>query len=150
MSQLPSAQAVVTHHFNTNAEQVFDAWLSPEMIARFMFGPAVRPGEAIIRLQNDPRVQGVFSYLIRRGDVEINHIGTYTYIDRPRMLGFTWAVAGQGDSSDVKIQVTSDDAGCTATLTHTMQPQWVEYVPKIAGSWRSMMEHLDRVLKQNA
>ena len=146
--QTTSAKAIVTHPFNVSAEQIFDAWLDPKMIARFMFGPSVRPNESIIHLRNDPRVNGTFSYLVKRGDTEINHIGTYTKIERPGTLAFTWAVAGQGDSSDVIIQVIANPSGCVATLAHEMQPQWAEFVSKIEGSWRSMMEHLDRVFKE--
>lgn len=78
----------VSHAFDTSAERVFDAWLDPEMIGRFMFGPALRE-ETIIHLNLDARVGGAFSFKVRRGDQDIDHVGHYREIDRPRRLVFT-------------------------------------------------------------
>jgi len=54
---------LVSHAFDMSAERVFDAWLDPEMIGRFMFGPALRE-ETVIHLKLDPRVGGAFSFKV--------------------------------------------------------------------------------------
>ena len=81
----------VERTINAPAERVFDAWLDPVWIGRFMFGPHLRD-EHIVSLSNEPRVGGVFNYRVTRQGVEINHTGTYREIDRPRRLVFTWGV----------------------------------------------------------
>jgi hypothetical protein len=66
MSSLPPAVARVTRQFNASAERVFDAWLSPDLIGRWMFGPNVRD-EEVVRILVDARVGGAFSFIVRRG-----------------------------------------------------------------------------------
>jgi uncharacterized protein YndB with AHSA1/START domain len=60
----------VTRLFTATAERVFDAWLKPEMIGTWMFGPAVRE-EEVIGIAMDSRVGGSFSFVVRRQGEEI-------------------------------------------------------------------------------
>ena len=68
MAHRPVAIAVQT--FTVAPQRVYGAILDPAMIARFMFGPLLRE-EEILRIQNESRVDGAFSYKVRRGDTEI-------------------------------------------------------------------------------
>ncbi|HEV7731927.1 MAG TPA: SRPBCC domain-containing protein, partial [Candidatus Binatia bacterium] len=72
----------VTRRFAVAAERVFDAWLDDDLITRWMFGPDVRD-EEIVRIALDARVGGRFSFVVRRGADEIDHVGTYLAIERP-------------------------------------------------------------------
>jgi uncharacterized protein YndB with AHSA1/START domain len=81
-------QVCVTRRFDAAPDRVFDAWLNPELIRAWMFGPAVR-GEEVVRITNDPRVGGSFSFVVRRQGEEINHVGEYLEIQRPWRLVFT-------------------------------------------------------------
>jgi len=78
----------VTRTIRAPAERVFDAWLDPAMIPRFIVGPDVRD-EELVHVQVDARVGGRFSFLVRRGGQAIDHVGTYREIERPRRLVFT-------------------------------------------------------------
>lgn len=80
----------VIRRFRASAERVFDAWLDPATIGRWMFGPAVRD-EEVVRLAVDPRPGGRFSFVVRRQGAETDHVGEYFAIDRPRRLVFSWA-----------------------------------------------------------
>jgi uncharacterized protein YndB with AHSA1/START domain len=132
----------VTRQIPASSEQVFDAWLDPAWIERFMFGPELRD-EEIVRLSLDPRVGGKFSFVVRRQGTEIDHVGTYHEIDRPRRLAFTWGVAGQStDESVVTIDITPQESGCELTLTHPMDPKWADYAERVQGSWAKMVESL--------
>ena len=75
-------KAVVSHRFAVPAERVFEAWLDPVSISRWMFGPGVRD-EKIVRLTVEPRVGGKFSFVVNRQNVEIDHVGAYLELDRP-------------------------------------------------------------------
>lgn len=137
----------VTRQFSASPERVFDAWFDPEMLGRWMFGPAVRD-EEILRIAFDARVGGTFSFLVRRGEDEIDHVGTYRQIERPRKLVFTWGVASEaGDESVVTIDITPQGAGCELTLTHEMDPKWKEYAERTQAGWTKMIDVLGKALE---
>ena len=63
----------VTCRFGAGPERVFDAWLDPEMIGSWMFGPALRD-EEVLRIALDARSGGSFSFVVRRQGEEIDHM----------------------------------------------------------------------------
>lgn len=139
-------QAVVVRHFTASAERVFDAWLDPVLLGRWMFGPAVRD-ERIVKLSLDPRVGGRFSFVVDRQGTAIDHVGQYLEIDRPRLLVFTWATRDSlPDTSRVVIEITPDDRGCELKLTHAMGPAWAAFVEQATSSWTKMLTALDGAL----
>ena len=139
-------QAVVSHRFAVPAERVFDAWLDPEWIGRWMYGPAVRD-ERIVRLGLEPRVGGKFSFVVDRQGAEVDHVGEYLAIDRPHLLVFTWATRDTlPATSRVILEIAPRDGGCDLTLTHVMGSEWAAFVDKAAGSWRKMLGALDSAL----
>jgi uncharacterized protein YndB with AHSA1/START domain len=139
-------QARVVRRFEASAEQVFDAWLDPFMLGRWMFGPDVRD-EQIVRLTLEPKVGGRFSFVVRRREQEIDHVGRYLELDRPRRLVFTWAIApSQGDGSRVTVEIRPLARGCELTLVHRMEPEWREYVSRTVEGWSHMLGALARVL----
>ena len=88
MSSAAPVTVTVKRRFAAPAERVFDAWLEPKLVAQWMFGPSLRD-EEIVRIAIDPRVGGLFSFVVRRQGQEIDHVGEYLEIDRPRRLAFT-------------------------------------------------------------
>ncbi len=128
----------VKRSFTASAEQVFDAWLDPDSIGRWMFGKPLRD-EEVLRLAIEPRVGGAFSFLVRRGGKEINHIGKYLEIDRPSRLVFTWAVAPDspepGVASRVVVEIAPRGKRCDLTLVHELQPQWADYAARVEETW---------------
>lgn len=84
MMKLPTSTISVsgTQKFSVTAERVFDAWLDPALIARWMFGPALRE-EEVLRIDPDAKVNGRFAFLVRHNGEEIDHMGTYLELDRP-------------------------------------------------------------------
>lgn len=140
-------EARVERQFEVDSEKVFDAWLDPERIAQWMFGPNVRD-EEIVRLTLDPKVGGRFSFVVNRNGSEIDHIGEYRVIDHPSRLVFTWAVAPDPvDSSLVTIDISSLGVGCKLTLVHQLPPDWAHYLDRVTGSWNKMLEALASTLR---
>jgi uncharacterized protein YndB with AHSA1/START domain len=138
-------QAVVVRRFNLSAERVFDAWLDVTLIGRWMFGSAVRD-ERIVRLSLDPKVGGKFSFVVNREGKEIDHVGEYLEVDRPRLLVFTWATRDSlPDRSRVVVEITPLDRGCEVKLTHVMNPEWAAFVDQAAGSWTKMLAALEQM-----
>ena len=136
----------VTRRLSASPKSVFDAWLDPDLVGRWMFGPLLRD-EEVLRIDIDPRVDGSFSFLVRRQGQEIDHIGTYLKLDAPRRLVFTWAVApAPVDSSRVTIELVPEEGGTQLTLTHEMAPEWAAYKAKVEESWAKMLATLEQVL----
>ena len=146
MSTEEKISVLITRRFDASPERVFDAWLDPEMIGRWMFGPTLRD-EEVLRLSVDARVGGSFSFLVRRQGQEIDHVGTYLEIDRPRRLVFTWEIAQHSaDESRVIIDIVPLETGCELTLTHEMHPKWAEYASRTEAGWTKILEALGEVL----
>jgi uncharacterized protein YndB with AHSA1/START domain len=132
----PAAIAVQT--FKAAPGRVYDAILDPGMIARFMFGPLLRE-EQILHIRNAPKVGGEFSFKVRRGATEIDHVGRYLELDRPKRIVFTWAIAPDNHGSTVAIDIAPTQDGCKLTLTHELAPGWENFVEQARGSWERML-----------
>jgi uncharacterized protein YndB with AHSA1/START domain len=146
MSANPAAIAVQT--FKVPPQRVYDAILSTEMIGRFMFGPLLRE-EEILHIRNDPRVGGVFSYKVRRGDDVIDHIGRFLELDPPRRIAFTWAIAEESDDGDpsiVTIDIAPTPDGCSVRLMHEMPPEWADFIDRSRQGWEKMLGVLATLL----
>ncbi len=144
----PAIEVRVTQQFTAAPERVFDAWLDTKMIGQFMFGPQLRD-EEIVRLTLDGRVGGRFSFVVRRQGQEIDHIGRYLEIDRPRRLVFTWAVApDKEDASRVIVEITPAGTGCELTLTHEMGAEWADYRGRVTEGWTKMLGALAGTFKE--
>lgn len=140
----------VNHRFPASAEAAFDAWLDPELIGKWMFGPAVRD-EQVVRTLIDPRVGGAFSFVVRRQGKEINHLGEYLTLERPHRLVFTWTTADSlPATSRVTIEILSLENQCELTLTHEIQPEWLDYAARIEESWSKMLHVLEATLGEEA
>ena len=139
--------ATVSGLFSVPAEQVFDAFLDKNMIGRFMFGPEIRE-EEIVSLQNEPRVGGSFSYVVRRQGKTFSHIGEYIEIDRPHRLVFTWGVKQDpaNTQSRIVIEILPIIAGCELTLTHEMPRGQEDFVEKGKAAWGKMIDKLTEIL----
>lgn len=97
-------------------EAVFNAWLAPATLAKFM-----RPPEMALpaRVETDPVKGGRFSIVMRSQEKEIPHSGTYLAIDPHAHLSFTWESPFSLDDSVVTIDFVEVDAATTdVTLRH--------------------------------
>jgi uncharacterized protein YndB with AHSA1/START domain len=132
----------VSRAFDASPERVFDAWLDPQLIGTWMFGSRLRD-EEVLRVAVDARVGGAFSFLVRRGEQEIDHVGVYLAIERPRRLVFTWGIAGESSNESlVTIDIAAMPTGCELTLTHVMHPKWADYASRTQAGWTKMLDAL--------
>lgn len=140
MDTLPKVK--VAKDFSAPTAKVFDAWLDPEMIGQWMFGPDVRE-EEIVKLETDPVEDGTFSFAVRRDGELINHLGKYHELKRPHRLVFTWGIESESeDESVVTIDIESTENGCRLTLVHELDPKWEEYAERTKESWSHMLDKL--------
>lgn len=146
MTAAPHLNVRVTRRFEAAPERVFDAWLDPALVGKWMFGPELCEQE-VVRMSVDPRVGGAFSFVVRRQGEQIDHTGEYLEIDRPRRLAFTWGVPKYSpDMARVTVDITPVDAGSELTLTHELHPDWADFASRTEGAWTKMLGALARVL----
>lgn len=138
----------VSRWFDASPERVFDAWLAPDLIRKWMFGPALRD-EEVLRVELDARVGGTFSFLVRRQGELVDHVGRYLEIDRPRRLAFTWGTdRDPPDSSRVGIDIVRLENGAELTLTHRLHADWADYADRVEAAWTKMLDALDETLSE--
>ncbi len=136
--------------FDQSAEEIFDAFLDRELIGQWMFGPLLRE-EVVLHLALDGRVGGAFSFLVKRKDQEIDHVGQYQTIDRPKLLVFSWDIGTyNANSSQVTVEILAgkeggNDLGCTVTLTHSLPWEWADYADRTRDAWILMLKALKTV-----
>jgi uncharacterized protein YndB with AHSA1/START domain len=133
----------VKHSYTAAPERVFDAFLDPALARCFMF--ATPTGE-MIKAEVDPRVGGRFTFIDRRPDMgDVEHVGQYVEIDRPRRLVFTFGVP-QFDPAmtRVTIEITANGSGSDLVLTHEgVLEEYAEGTPK---GWAMILDALAKVL----
>ena len=109
-------RGLVTRTIPVARERVFEAWLDPEMLRRFMC-PA--PGVELGHVAVEPREGGAFEIVMLVGERELPHRGIYESIQRPERLIFTWESANAPAGSRVTIDFAQIDAEATeVTLLH--------------------------------
>ena len=133
----------VTHHYAQSPERVFDAWLDPAIARRFLF--ATPTGE-MVRAEIDARVGGTFRFTDRRDGRDVDHVGEYRVVDRPRRLVFSFAVPMYSpDHTEVEIDIApTPDGG--AALTLTQRNILPEYTSQSVQGWTMILDGLDRAL----
>lgn len=140
--------AIAVQIFKVPPQRVYDAILAPDMIARFMFGPLLRE-ETILHIRNDPNVGGAFSYKVRRGEHDIDHIGKFLELVPTKRIVFTWAIAGESDDGEpsvVTIDIEPMPQGCSVRLSHEMPAQWADFVDRSRSAWEKMFGVLSMLL----
>jgi uncharacterized protein YndB with AHSA1/START domain len=134
---------VVTRHFDASAERVFDAWLDPATVGRWLFAT---PDGQMQRVEIDARVGGKFVIAEKRGNAVAEHLGTYEIIDRPRRLVFSFADSWDHNPTRVSVEIEPAAGGCNLTLTHEMDPQWANFAEQARKGWTGILEGLARRL----
>ena len=131
----------VSRRFTAAPARVFDAWLDPDTARNWLFAT---PTGQMIRVEIDARIGGMFVFVRRDGD-DVEHVGEYIEIDRPRRLVFTFGVPQYSPVvTKVIIDIVATDTGCELVLTHEgVLPEWAS--PTESG-WKMILDSLARTL----
>ena len=98
--------------------RVFDAWLSPRMLEKFMRPAGIGMPS---RVTNDPVKGGRFSIIMTTPEKEIPHAGTYLEIDPHSRLSFTWESPHSLDDSVVTVDFAELEPGLTEVTLHQVK-----------------------------
>ena len=104
----------VSRLIKATPKRIYDAWLDPAMMTRFMFP---RPEMHITEARSDPRVGGRFS-VVMVGDKEYPHEGSYKELTPYSRLVFTWEAPWSAPDSTVTITLTREGGATRVDLSH--------------------------------
>jgi len=137
MSEL---ELTISRTIAASCERVFKAWLSPEMLAKFM-----RPcdGEGMdARVSADPVKDGRFSIVMKLEDREVPHAGTYLEIDPHSHLAFTWESAFSREDSVVTIDLEAIDDHTTQLTLRQVKFTGEDARDGHIGGWMTILDKL--------
>ncbi|HEX3870840.1 MAG TPA: SRPBCC family protein [Pirellulales bacterium] len=138
MNTTSRATVIVKRRFDATAEAVFDAWLDPERAGRWLFAT---PTGQMVRVEIDARIGGGFEMVERRDGENIEHVGTYLEIDRPRRLVFSFTVPKfSNEATRVEIDIAPEMKGWELLLTH--HGVFAEYAERTSDGWSSILDNL--------
>lgn len=131
----------VSRRYSASPERVFDAWLDPARVRRFLF--ATPTGE-MVRVDIDARVGGKFCITERRDGEDVDHVGEYRVIDRPSRLAFSFSVPKfSSEVTEVTIDIRALEEGCELTLTHVIPQHLAEYEERNKQGWTMILDQLE-------
>lgn len=124
-------------------KKVFDAWLSPVMLAKFMGPPSGSASDAEVK--NDPVKGGRFSIVMKLPDREVPHSGTYLAIDPHSRIAFTWESPHSLDDSEVTIDFAEPEPGKTEVTLHQVKFKSEQARNGHIEGWNAILANLSRI-----
>ncbi len=133
----------VSHQLPYPPERVFNAWLDPKMLAKFMI-PG--PGMTVPEAHSDAAVGGRFKIIMRTPDGDdLPHEGEYTAIDPHDRLQFTWNSPYSQDDSTVTLTFNAENGGTNIRLHHVRFPN-EESRDNHEGGWTLILQAMEGAL----
>jgi uncharacterized protein YndB with AHSA1/START domain len=130
--------------FAASAEEVFDAWTSPEVMGRW-FHPG--PDWGTPGVEVDLRVGGKVRVVMRRPDGREDEAhGEYTLIDRPHRLVMTWTFEDDRPNEQLIELSFSESHGSTTVLMVNSGISTDERRDDQDRGWQGCLDELERVL----
>jgi len=124
-----------------SAEAVFDAWVTPSIMKRWMFISDDGDND-IYKVQTDLRVGAAYSILEWTGSEDIDHFGHYREIDRPHRLAFSLE-SPKHFKGRTSVTVTIEPQGSLTLLTFRQ----AGIGPSVVGKpWSRMFDMLAQLL----
>jgi uncharacterized protein YndB with AHSA1/START domain len=136
-----TAEVEVSRRIAASPEVLFDAWLDPESVRRWLFAT---PDGVMERVEIEPRVGGKFRIEERRGEDLAQHFGEYVEIDRPRRLAFDFWTSFSEERTRIIVAIVPDGDGSLLTLTH--EGVWADYEERTVQGWTMILDGLARAV----
>jgi uncharacterized protein YndB with AHSA1/START domain len=130
--------------FQAPAEAVFGAWTSEEVLRRWWH---TEHGWETSEAEVDLRVGGTVRVVMRdpQKDVEYGGGGTYTAVEPPTRLAFTWT--WDGDTRRTLIEIDFEEREGITTVRFTHSGLWdEEAVRSHEDGWGKLFDRLEREL----
>jgi uncharacterized protein YndB with AHSA1/START domain len=131
--------------FQAPAEAVFEAWTSEEVLRRWW---QVEHDWETTEAEVDLRVGGTVRVVMRdpHKDIEYGGGGSYTEIEPPTRLAFTWIWDGEKTRTLIELDFEERDGITTVRFTHS--GLWDEEAVRAhEDGWRKLFDSLERALE---
>jgi uncharacterized protein YndB with AHSA1/START domain len=130
--------------FDASAEDVFDAWTSPEVMRRWFH---CEPDWDTPEAEVDLRVGGRVRVVMRRPDgTEAKAQGEYTLIERPHHLVMTWTFDDDPSNEQLMELSFSESRGATTVLLINSGISTDDRRDAQDWGWRGCLNELERAL----
>jgi uncharacterized protein YndB with AHSA1/START domain len=137
------ATAIVERLLPATPEDVYDEWTNPDALLEWM---CPRPARCL-KVEADLRIGGRLRIDIEENGARFFVTGTYTDLDRPNRLGFTWSCSTWPNPalrSHVLVTLVPRGDQTLMTIAHTaLTPDLTE---QHLRGWRLIAAQLDAVL----
>lgn len=110
---MPDLSLTCRRSINASPERVYNAWLDPAMMARFM---SPRPDMHVREARADARQGGRF-FVMMVGDKDYPHEGTYMELTPFSRIVFSWEAPWFAPGSQVELVLTPLSGGTEIVLT---------------------------------
>jgi uncharacterized protein YndB with AHSA1/START domain len=134
----------IERSFDATAEEVFDAWTSPEVLKRWFHS---EPDWGTPTAEIDLRVGGKVRVAMREPDgTEHAMGGEYTVIERPRRLAMTWTFDDWPEKEQaVELEFSERDGRTTVVMTNSGIATERQREDQ-KGGWHGCFDSLERTL----
>ncbi|MGO4548183.1 SRPBCC domain-containing protein [Paenibacillus sp. 2TAB23] len=143
MAKVSQTTLIMVRQFDVSAERVFDAWINPVMMRKWLM-----TNEGTNKLAaNEPIVGGRWTIIDEREGVEYTATGEYLEIERPTRLVFTFQMPQFSELIDrLTVELKPLSKGCEMTFTQVInvaqEENWTEAdIEKALGEYNSSTEH---------
>lgn len=132
----------IEHTINAPIEFVFNAWLDPNIMARFMT-PA--PGMTATDVTTNPVEGGGFKLNMNNNESVMPHYGEYIHIQKHSKLVFSWLSKVASDDTRVTLDLTEVNGG---TLIKLSQIKFIneELRDRHIQGWNGILACLEQTL----
>jgi uncharacterized protein YndB with AHSA1/START domain len=143
---MSAAEYRTTRIVEATAEEVFNAWVDPEVLSRWW-----GPGDMTAEVELDPRPGGAYRFVMtdpEPGSRSVVVLGTYRTVEPPRRLQFTWRwESGSPDAVESLVTVELEPLGdrTELTLIHGGFPDETVAAPYRSG-WDRTLPGLEALL----
>ena len=137
----------IVRTFRAPAEAVFDAWTSEEVLRRWWH---TEHDWETSEAEVDLRVGGAVRVVMRDPAKDLAHGGggTYTEIEPPTRLAFTWI--WDGDTRRTLIEIDFEETDGVTTVSFTHSGLWdEEAVRSHEDGWNTAFANLERTLAEH-
>jgi uncharacterized protein YndB with AHSA1/START domain len=144
VSEQPGQVVRIERSYAASAEEVFDAWTSPEVMRRWLHPfPQWETPEA----ESDLRAGGAVRVVMRRPDgTQSESRGGYVSIERPHRLVMTWTFEDEPTNEQLIELVFSESDGTTTVLMVNSGISTDRRRERQDEGWRGCLERLEELL----